>query len=282
MLEYVLLGALAASVVVAQDRPGADEVTGSLTIDGKTFALTHIYAELVKDDSDKTKTMTRVTITTRAVPARAREEELGVYDLARETDLHGVRIDYRDGGSSMSLIVISGLIEGSLSFSRSGSNVTPDVFTPTRIVGTAEIAERTMGSTTIAMNAEFSATVSPLVVVAEPTAAETAAAQTMSSTKAYLALVKAIHAGDKAAILAAAPPEQRSMMDTPEFAQMLPMVQSMVPKVVRVLKATETAEEATLLAATDDLDGRPARGKIKLTRGPNGEWFMAGESWGTP
>ncbi len=282
MFATLILGLLTASVITATSRQEADDVSGTLTIQGQTFKLTHVLARQVVDDFDKSAMATLVVITDREIPDEARDDEMAIFRLTNEGKLNGVKLEYREDGSNVSIILMSNLLEGSVSLSRSGSNVRPEVFTPTRIEGSAEIAERTMGSVTIAMDVRFAADVAPRIVVAEPTAEEIAEAQTSSATKMYLALNKAIQAGDKAGILAAVEPERRAMMDSPDFPEMLKMVQAMTPKNVRVLRVVETAEQAVLTATGEHEPGKVERGKITLKRGPNGQWFMAGEDWGTP
>jgi hypothetical protein len=271
-----------ASTISANGLPEANEVSGALTIQGQTFKLTHAHARQVVDDFDKSAWITMILVTDRPIPEAARDDPMALFRLYSDGTLNGVKLEYREGGSNVSILLMSGLLDGSVSVTRSGSHVQPTVFTPTRVEGRAEIAERTMGSVRIALDVRFAVDVAPRIVVAEPTEAEIAAAQTSSASMMYLALNKAIHAGDKAGLLAAVEPDKRAMMDTPDFPQMLKAVQSMTPNNVKVLRAVETAEQAILTVSAVQPDGRTERGKVTLTRGPNGQWYMAGEDWGTP
>lgn len=282
MLGSFMLGVLTAAMVIANGRDTANDVSGTLTIQGQTFKLTHAHARLVVDDFDKSLTATMIIVTDRPIPEAARDDQMALFRLASEGKITGVKLEYREGGSNVSIVLMSSLLEGSVSLARSGTNVQPEVLTPTRVEGRAEIEERTIGSVTIALDVRFAVDVAPRIVVAEPTDAEIAAAQTSSAAKMYLALNKAIHAGDKAGLLAAVEPDKRAMMDTPDFPEMLKAVQSMTPKNVKVLRAVETAEQAILTVSAVQSDGKVERGKITLTRGPNGQWYMAGEDWGTP
>jgi len=97
--------------------------------------------------------------------------------------------------------------------------------------------------------------------------------------KAYLSLVEAIRSGNKQKILEMAPPEKRAMIDTPQFPEMLKMVQMMTPQKIQVLKAMETGDKSTLITRGTS-EGKPQRGKIYLTR-VNGKWLVASETWGS-
>lgn len=114
---------------------------------------------------------------------------------------------------------------------------------------------------------------------AAPTAADAVAAAGKESTKSYLALVDAIRTGNKQKIMELCPPEKRAQIDTPDFPKMLQMVQMMTPTDIKVLKATETGDRATLVAK-GMMDGKAQRGKIYLTRS-NGKWVMSNETWGS-
>lgn len=76
----------------------------------------------------------------------------------------------------------------------------------------------------------------PLAIA--PTPADAAAATGKEPAKAYLAPV-AIRSGDKPKIMDLSPPDKRAMIDTPEFPQMLKMVQMMTHQNLQVLQVSE-------------------------------------------
>jgi hypothetical protein len=174
---------------------------------------------------------------------------------------------------------MSNAYEGSISMSGTFDSAKElAVFTEKRIEGTMVQEPRKLGHTTYAFDVKFAADVAPRVIESEPTPADTAAAAKAASTKAYLAFIEAVRKGDKAKLLAMSPPERREMIDTPDFPEILKMVQAMMAQNIRVLKTTETGDKAILIASGIE-DGKEQRGKITMIRQSNGSWAMERESW---
>jgi hypothetical protein len=276
MVTLLLLCLLTASATLS----ASDSVSGKLTIQGKAIELKHIYAQQFPDSSDKSKRNVLVVITDQPVPEDARNDTGEMMDLYFAGKFHGVKLEYPPDGSSVSVVVMSNLLEGSFSWSRAGSDVAPKVLTGTRIEHSFDIPERTTGDTAIALQATFAAGIVPHIPEPEPTPADTAAAQKAPQTNAYIALVKANRAGDKAGIMAAVDPERRAMVDTPDFPKILEMVQEMTPKNTKVLEVTESADKYILIVQASNEEGNPMRGKITMVKGPESEWFASRESWG--
>lgn len=275
MINLFVLGPLVASVLMAS----GGNASGTLTIQGNNIELKHVYAQQLRGDAGGTGRPVQVVITDRPVPEEARNDTGAMMDLYGAGQLHGVKVEYTPDGSSVSIVFMSNLIDGSISFSQGGSDVRPKVFTATRIENTLDLSERKTGDTSIALKASFAADVAPYVEEPEPTPADAAAARNAPQTKVYLALLKAVHAGDKAGIMAHVDPERRAMVDTPEFPELLKMIQGMTPKQVKVLKLTESGDKSVLLVEAKNEEGGLMRGKITLTKGPGG-WFVSRESWG--
>jgi len=276
MMTLLLLGLLAASGSLA----ASDTASGTLTIQGKKIELKHVYARQIPDWTDKSKLGVLVVITDQPVSEDAREDTGVMMDHYSEGKFHGAKLEYAADGSSLSIVFMSNLIEGSISWSRSGTDVSPKLLTASRVEDSFDMPERTTGDTAISFQATFAADVKTYIPEPEPTPADTTAAQTAPQTRAYLALVKAIHAGNKAGIMAGVDPERRAMVDTPDFAEMLKMVQEMTPRNPKVLKVTESADKAVLVVQAADEEGKPMRGKVTMVKGPKGEWFVTRESWG--
>jgi hypothetical protein len=88
----IFLSALAAA-------PGArgadsDSVTGSMTVAGKTYKLTHVSARRQPDLADKSKMVVVVLLTDNEVPKSVLDDRyrLELTDLAREGKIHGVSV----------------------------------------------------------------------------------------------------------------------------------------------------------------------------------------------
>jgi hypothetical protein len=248
--------------------------SGTLTLNQDTFELKYAAAMRVPDFFDKTKKATRVVLTDKPIPGELVEEEAEVWDL-KSQGIHGLEITVGDDKNMLNLFVISSTLEGSLSVSKSIDPKVFSVFTDKRIEGAITQTEDSLGSNKFSYSFKFGTDLTP--PAAQPTAADATAAQAMNSTKAYLALVQAIRTGNKQALMDLSPPDRRAMIDTPDFPKMLELVQLMTPQNIKVLKATESGDRATLIVRGIQ-EAKPQRGKVTLTR-MNGKWIVTQESW---
>jgi hypothetical protein len=273
MSGHSSLATILLSLSIAASLSAQGTASGTLTLNGKTFQLKYAAAIQVPN-SDKTKTATRIVLADKPIPLDVMDDLSQIWDLKTQ-DVHGLQLDIDAGKSSVNAFVISNTLEGSVSLSRTLDPAAFSVFTSKRVQGTLQ-NDGEIGSNKYSYDVKFATDVAP--APAEPTPADAAAAAQMASTKSYLALVKAIQTGDKQAIIAMSPPDRRASVDTPDFPKMLKMVQAMQAQDIRVLKATETGNTATLIASGTQ-DGKPQRGKITLTK-TDGHWVMDSESWG--
>lgn len=271
ILRTLLTSAALTGAVYAQGT-----ASGFMTINNERFELNSVAAILAPDTFDKTKLQTRIVIADKPIPMGILGDEGEVWDL-KTKGFHGLEISINEDKSNYSLFVISSTLQGhTISLSGTFDAKRVSIFTKQRAAGSMEAKPDKIGDTTFSYSVKFDTRVAQ--PEAAPTAADTAAAAGKESTKAYLALVAAIRAGDKAKIIALSPPDKRAMIDTPDFPKMLELVQMMTPTKIEVLKATETGDEATLIARGIS-EGKPQRGKIYLSR-VGGKWVMKSESWG--
>jgi hypothetical protein len=281
-LAAAALVSVGMSAAAPNTAPREETVTGTMTVGDQVITLTHAYAYVVPDPFDKSVQVTRVLVTDREIPDLALFEEDDAFLLVERDALRGVRLDFNAKEGSTIIGLMTRSLGGSASLTRNGPSVRPKVHTASRIEAALDVTEDIAG-TPFRLQLRFATAVTPPPAQTEPTAAEIAAAQNAAPTRAYLALNRAIHAGDKAAILAAVEPERRNMLDAPgmpPFAEVLKMMQGMTPKTVKVLRVTEATTKAVLIAEAPDPDGKPMRGRITLVRGAEGQWYMAGEQWG--
>ena len=257
MTIALLLLLSAAGVLYAQS------VSGTLTIGKDQFEMKYAAAARVKAG-------TRIVIADKPIPEDLLDDEAEIWDL-KTRGYHGMQVDITPDKANYSLFVISETLQGSVTHSGTLDAKRLTVFTDKQVEGTLDAAPEEIGGNTVGYRVKFAAGVAP------PEPAPTAADQTAAAGKAYLALVAAIRAGDKQKILEMAPPDRRAAIDTPQFPEMLKMVQQMTPVNIVVLKATENGDHAKLLAR-GSVDGAGQRGKIYLNR-LNGKWVMARESW---
>lgn len=270
---------IAIAVLPAVLAAAEGSASGTMTIEGKTFELKHAKATRIVDWTDKQKEATLLLLTDNPVPDSAVLDSGELMDLYRDGKVNGLKVEFTDDGQNRSYILMSNAYEGSISMSGTFDSAKElAVFTEKRIEGTMVQEPRKLGDTTYAFDVKFAADVAPRVIESEPTPADTAAAAKASSAKAYLAFIEAVRKGDKAKLLAMSPPERREMIDTPDFPEILKMVQAMMAKNIRVLKTTETGDKAILIASGIE-DGKEQRGKITMIRQSNGSWAMERESW---
>lgn len=269
MSSWLLFGLLTASVVVpASLAAQADRASGRLTIDGDTVVLRHVLARRVAPMFDKDKLVTQVLITAQPVPTEALEDDAWALIVAvRENKVTGLQLEYEDGGRSVTAKFLSSRLTGSVSVSRSGTSAVPTELTATRVAGTFEANTTSLEDYAVAVTATWSARVQPKAVVAEPTAADAAAALEHPAVKAWQAIARAIHAGDKAALLAVAPASIKSMASQPDFDAGFAGMKEMTPIVSRYLRVTERNGKVIIEAEAPGLmDKKTKRGTITMVR----------------
>jgi hypothetical protein len=261
-MRTLLLLTLAIPACAAQNA-----ASGTLTIGKDTFDMKYAAATLAGGG-------TRIVLADKPIPEEILDDESQIWDL-KSRGYHGLQIDIPQDKQNYAVFVISSTLEGSRTSSGTLDSKRLTVFTKQRVEGSLERAPEELAGVTMGYTVKFAADVIPPEPA--PTPADAAAAAGKQSTIAYLALVSAIRSGNKQKIIDLAPPDKRAIIDTPQFPEMLKMVQAMTPVDIRVLKATETGDHARLIAR-GSMDGTPQRGKIYLNR-VNGKWIMASESW---
>jgi hypothetical protein len=201
---------------------------------------------------------------------------MALFDIRSDRKNQVVELNFREGG--VNWFLTGKEMEGTLSMSRS-----PNPF-PYQVMAGAikgQIEEKSdpgdKGRAPYEISVTYSAPLEKPSVETPLTPAETAAAQKHPATIAYLNLMDAIRKGDKARILAAAPEEQKSRIDSPDFPKMLELIQSMQPADVKVLRAVDQDGTATL-TVTGMQDGKRVKGEITL-KFEEGKWVMRSESW---
>ena len=97
--------------------------------------------------------------------------------------------------------------------------------------------------------------------------------------KAYLAYCKAMVDGNKDALKKLVSAERAKQMDSPDFEQMFPMIQSMMAKDIKITGGTATSKEANLTAeGKDGMSGQLAKGEIHMVLEEK-QWKVEKDSW---
>jgi hypothetical protein len=216
-----------------------------------------------------------VLLTAQPVPEEALEDAFTLDDAVKAGRVTGLRLEYEDDGRSVTGFILSDQLGGmSMSISRSGSSAVPAELTATRIAGGFEWSTKTMDDVAITTKATWTARVRALPVVVEPTAADAAAALAHPAVQAWQAIEKAIHDGDKAALLKVAPAEVHAMAAEPDFDENFKMIKQMTPKVARYLRVTERNGKVIIEAEAPGLmDGQLKRGTITMVKNEAGVWW---------
>lgn len=279
MYDWLLCGLVTASIVIPPalaTAPGQeDRASGTFVIDGDTVAIRHVLARKAPAFWDKDKVVTQVLLTAEPVPEEALEDFFALEAAVSAGRVTGVRLEYEDDGKSVTGTMMSERLAGTISVSRSGSSVRPAVYTTARIEGGFESTSKGLGDEAVQVNVTWAARVRPMPVVAEPTAADAAAALQHPAVIAWQAIEKAIHAGDKAALLKVAPASIQEMAKQPDFAEGFKMMKDMTPKVARYLRVTEKFGKAIIEAEAPGLmDNQLKRGTITMVRDDAGVWWV--------
>lgn len=269
------------AVTIAATAGDAPKVSGSITANGKTSALKYAYAMPKEDPFDKKKSATFVLVTDQEVPAAALADEFEFMTWRDKANLKGFMVLINDEQR-----VVSGSIyEPGLKhngFSSVGmQKVELTAMTPSRITGKVSLPEpgEFFGDTY-----QYTATFDLPVVAVKPPAAEPLKGKPLPAgggepAKAYWAFTKAVAAGDMAGIRRGAAAERAKQMDVPEFKEMLPMIQAMQPKNVKITGGSVDGNTATLLATAKD-GKETSTGTITMVR-EGGAWKVEKESWKT-
>jgi hypothetical protein len=266
MNTTILTASLALATVLTAD-------PGKLVLNGKTIPLTHVYARTAPDKFEPKVNAIYVLATDRELSPAVRVDPDAVMELLWDKKLNAVEIQLKEDGINWT--IMSSERQSTPSGSQS-PNPYKLVASGGRVRGTAKMAApSTLGDLEYYYEFSVDAPIEAKVEPPPPTAADRAAAASSPVGKAYMALQSALMKGDKAAIMKAVDPAKASAIDTPEFPQILKMIQAMQPKNIQVLRAKESGNTAEL-----DLtgDGGTQIGVIKLQKmGDN--WVVMKESW---
>ena len=246
---------------------------GKLVLDGKTYELSHVYARRSPDVFDSKKMGTYILATDTALSPADRVDNDAIRELSWSGKMNAVEIEVTDGGISWR--ILSNQVKMSMSGSRSPNPFALAV-TANRIRGMVKMeAPDKLGDTTFYYEFPVDAVIEKKVEAPAPTAADKVAAQSAASAKAYLVYQVALMKGDKAGLMKAVDPEKAKMIDTPEFPEMVKFIQSVQPKNVTVLRATESGDKSELTVSGN---GGSEMGTVKMEK-IGGAWLVMRESW---
>lgn len=277
MITRLLLVALACGFALT-----AQTVKGTLTVDGKTVELKHVYGFQVPDRADDTKTKTGavILVTDREIPQKMLKANPNPFDL-RDAGINGISMDFYYGGGNWAMSLLGNLTPMSVSVSGTFDRENFVAYEPLRVELAPFKMEKKIGDTEMAFTLQFATDLQPYVEKPKyvPNEKDMAEAAKSPVTKAYLAFLAAFEKGDLKALEALVVPDRAEMMKEPDFKERFEMVKEFMAKDVKVLRVQVTGDQAELLLSGTMFDEPNSSGKVEMER-INGKWLVGLESWG--
>jgi hypothetical protein len=258
----------------------AQTAEGYIKIGSNRRELRHARAAQVTDDLHKSKQMIHLILSEAEIPSKALFDRGELLSIKYAKTNQIVEFNFHEDGVNWFLMSKEMEGGGTLSMSHSPNPFPYEIaggMVKGKIEAHSEGASANQPAYEIAVT--YTARMEQAVVEVEvaPTPADAIAAAKSPATRAYLDLVAAMRAGDKAKIMAGVPAEQRAQIDTPQFPQALKFLQAMMPVGLKVLKAAEHDGETTL-TLSGTLEGSPQKGEA-IMKLDGGKWLMRSESW---
>ena len=269
----------AALLVIALAVPDAHAGTanGFIVIGDKKIDVKHAYATTKPEK--KGKDSLRVIVSDIPLDDETVRSEMKLMRLAFDSKITCLDFTLEPANASISWMLRSSQTTGSISASQSPSIAKPSKWTDARFEGEFVKAETSkVGDTEYAFSFTVEADILKPVVVVPPTAADTAAALKSEQARVYLAYLQAMRGGNKVLIRQFVVAEKAKMMDTPDFAKMLGLIQRMMPAQIRVRRLTETGD-TSVLSLSGLQGGQSIQGKVEMVK-EGGKWKVSQESWG--
>jgi hypothetical protein len=270
------IGALLLLVVSAAS---ADSATGSFTANGKTVTLRNAYATNKKNSFDKTKINVFIIVTDKELPPGALFDEFALMSLA-DQGISGLTIEVDPDKHVNSGTLFSPAFKKMHQFSSIGKQkLDLKTWSKDRVAGSVTMPaddffdEKYQYSATFDVPIQTKPAEKPVTLSGTPLPAGGG-----EPAKAWQAYRKAMTSGDLKAIRATIASEMVKQTEDPDFKKMLPVIQAMQPKHVKIQRGSVDGDTATLLV--DDLDEKNSHGTITLRR-ENGQWKLMKEAWKT-
>jgi hypothetical protein len=259
---------------------GAQTVKGSLTVNDKTFEMKYVYAFQVPDRMEPGSKGASLLVSDVEIPEKLRKPDPNPFDL-EDAGVNGLRIELYGEGTNYMAALIGGGISGSMSISGTVPTDWKIVQSSEEIQVTAVKPPDSLGSNTWGFRMDIQSTLIAFVEKpkAKPTPEDNAAAAKAASTKAYLAYQQAMAKGDLVALEKMVVPERAAQMKQPEFKEMFELMREMMAKNVKVLKATESGDEAELVLM-GSMMGEAEEDGVAFLKRVGGRWLVEREKWG--
>ena len=258
------------------------KVDGSLTANGKTFALKHAYAQTRKGFFDKTKTDLLLIFTDQEISPAVVSDDIELMQAQDKQQLSGFTATIDADKQIISGTVFSPAFKKMKQFSGVGvQKLELTAMTATRIAGTVGMAKPDdFDGEKYQYRATFDLPVTkpagpppPPVLKGTPLPAGGG-----EPGKAYTAYLKIIAAGDMKGFLGAcSAARSKEASSDPDFKKIFPMLKAMQPTGVKITGGAIDGTNATLLATGKD-DNQVSNGTITMVK-EGGAWKVEKESW---
>jgi hypothetical protein len=256
-------------------------VTGSLTANGKTFALKHAYAQTRKDPFDKKKTVVEVIVTDQEISPAAASDDMEFMQAQDKQNLSGFTASINDEKQIISGTVFSPAFKKMHQFSGVGmQKLDLKSMTATQISGTIGMAKPdTFFDEKYQYTATFNLPIGkPFVAAAPVLKGSPLPAGGGEPGKAYMAYLKLLTAGDMKGFLGGVSAARaKEASSDPDFKKMFPLLQAMQPKGVKVTGGAMNGNSATLLTTGKD-ESQTSNGTISMVK-EGGAWKVEKEEW---
>jgi hypothetical protein len=245
----------------------AQSATGSITVDGKKTALDHAVAVRLKDGR------VRVLISDQDVAAPVLKDDFGRMHLK---SLSGVEVEITaDGQIPTGTLYSPGFTKMNGSFSASGMHKWSGTIGADTIEGTLSLPSDSFAGYQYAYTATFKAPISS--GAAPPPKGTPLPSGGGAPGKAYRDYLGYVAAGNVAKVRGAVSAARATQASDADVKKMLPMIQALSPKDIKIVSATIDGNHATLLTTGKDTDG-PSAGTIDMVL-EGGAWKVEKESW---
>jgi len=253
----------------------AQTASGTFTANGKKTPLDHVVAARDKDGN------VHVLLTNEAVSADQLLSHAVEFDLAGKGNFSGVQVEFDKSGQ-----IISGSFYSPTftkmngSFSASGMHKFEGKVTAASAEGKLWMEKPDdFFDNTYFYTAKFSA---PIGGPSKPAAPPAPKGKPLPSDggdpgKAYRAYLKTIQGGNIAQIRGAVSAARSKQVTDKDMKEMIPMLQAMAPKNLRITGGAMDGDHATLLATSQD-GGETMHGTITMLK-EGGGWKVEQESW---
>jgi hypothetical protein len=253
----------------------ADSVTGKLTLDGKDYPLSHAVAVRVTSSFAGGALVTRLALSDAVITPTQLRANAGLIPTVPGAPIHGVTLEFSDDRSYTTLNILGTAPGTSASLSGTMESLQLKIHTPGEVQGSLKIPERTLGKLRLATDLNFEIKVAAQVVVSKGAMKSGAAAQSLDSVKAYLAMRAAVKTGDMAVIRKVARYAQD--FEGADGQKFLKMMREEEPSDIVVVEASEGADVATL-TITGKKAGKVIRKTFDMQK-KDGRWTTNNDNW---